>query len=298
MKTKLFFPILLLAFALPKKLTAQGCSDAGFCSISHMKPHQQENLPINSLKIGSFFGKADQSISVYGAYLEYNYQFNENFGVGTKLTTLGQQKSPISKFGLGDVFLNGNYRLNEKLKFTFGVKTPLTKGNAQENKMILPPDFQSSLGTFDFIFATSYHIEKLQLTLGVQQPLSHGDARVEHKSYRGHFIRKGDVLLRASYPIEINEKIRITPSLLPIYHLANDHLFVIEPPVGKTNTPQTIEIEGSKGLTFNSNLYLDYVFDSKNALQMSVGFPLITRKIRPDGLTRSFVANLEYKLNF
>lgn len=290
--------ILLIAITFSGKLTAQGCSDAGFCSISHMKPQQEKTILKNNLKIGTFFGKADHSINTYGGYLEYNYQFNEKFSVGTKLTTLGQQKSPVSKFGLSDVFLNANYRLYKKLNFTFGVKIPLTKGNAKENGEVLTPDFQSSLGTFDFIFATSYNIDNLQLTLGLQQPFSHGEAQAEFNKHRGHFIRKGDVLLRASYPISVNEKFRITPSLLPIYHLENDHLFITEPALGLKNSPKTIEIEGSKGLTFNTNLYLDYTFDNKNSLQLSVGFPLITRKVRPDGLTRSFVANLEYSIQF
>ena len=58
------------------------------------------------------------------------------------------------------------------------------------------------------------------------------------------------------------------------------------------------EILGSQGLTLNGNIYFDYEVDSKNALQLNLGAPFIVRDSRPDGLTRSFIANLEYRIKF
>ena len=59
-----------------------------------------------------------------------------------------------------------------------------------------------------------------------------------------------------------------------------------------------MEIEGSQGLTLNWNLYLDYELNNDQALQLNVGSPFIVRDTRPDGLTRSFVASLEYRIKF
>ena len=59
-----------------------------------------------------------------------------------------------------------------------------------------------------------------------------------------------------------------------------------------------VEIEGSQGLTLNWNLYLDYELNNDQALQLNVGSPFIIRDVRPDGLTRSFVASLEYRIKF
>ena len=44
--------------------------------------------------------------------------------------------------------------------------------------------------------------------------------------------------------------------------------------------------------------YLDYEINSKNIIQLNLGMPFIVRDIRPDGLTRSFIANIEYKIKF
>jgi hypothetical protein len=58
--------------------------------------------------------------------VEYNRQINDKFGVDAKLTTLAQNGNNISTFGLSDLFLNANYKANEKLKFTLGAKIPLS----------------------------------------------------------------------------------------------------------------------------------------------------------------------------
>lgn len=88
----------------------------------------------------------------------------------------------------------------------------------------------------------------------------------------------------------LGKKFTITPSLLPIYHLMNDKFTNA---LGLEN-----EIKGSQGLTLNGNAYLDYAINAKNALQINLGMPFLVRDARPDGLTRTFVANLEYKIKF
>jgi hypothetical protein len=62
-------------------------------------------------------------------YVEYNRQINDKFGVDAKLTTLAQNGNNISTFGLSDLFLNANYKANEKLKFTLGAILCQMQGN-------------------------------------------------------------------------------------------------------------------------------------------------------------------------
>jgi hypothetical protein len=93
-----------------------------------------------------------------------------------------------------------------------------------------------------------------------------------------------------SYPISVNKKLKLTPSILPIYHLANDK-YTDEAGVEK-------EIIGSEGLTLNGNVYIDYQINQTNSIQVNMAMPFIVRDVRPDGLTRSFVANLEYRIRF
>lgn len=281
----------------------QGCSDAGFCTINSFKPNNTDSTEVlnNQFKIGAFYGKADNSISVYGSYLEYNRQLSQKFGLDAKLTTLAQNGNGISVFGLSDIFVNANYKASENVKLTLGVKVPLSNANRTNENLPLPMDYQASLGTFDLILGIGYEIKKLQLVAAIQQPLTQNSNEFLATDYpinselsafqsTNKFERSGDVLLRVSYPINVNSKLKLTPSILPIYHLTNDKY------TDEFNVKN--EIKGSQGLTLNGNMYLDYELNSKNIIQLNAGMPFIVRDARPDGLTRSFIANLEYRIKF
>lgn len=281
----------------------QGCSDAGFCTINSFKPNSTDSTKAfnNQFKIGGFYGKADNSISVYGNYLEYNRQLSKKFGLDAKLTTIAQNGNGISAFGLSDIFINTNFKASEKVKLTIGTKIPLSNAGKTYDNLPLPMDYQASLGTFDIIFGIGYEIKKIQFIAAMQQPLTQNDNQFIATNYpidselrtfqsTNKFERSGDVLLRVSYPLIINSKLKLTPSILPIYHLENDKY------TDEFNVKQ--KIKGSKGLTLNGNAYLDYEINSKNIIQLNLGVPFIVRDSRPDGLTRSFIVNLEYGINF
>lgn len=282
-------------------LLAQGCSDAGFCTLNSFKPHETTNTPQNQLKIGAFFGGADHNIAVWGNYIEYNRQLDASWSLDAKLTSLSQNGNGIATFGLGDLFLNANRIINPKLTATLGVKLPLQNGNATNNNNPLPMDYQSSLGTLDLVAGLGYKINKLQLVAAVQLPISQNKNQFLAEVYptnanlrlfqsTNNFKRSGDVLLRIAYPFELTQKLQFTASALPIYHLKNDQYTDL---MGTSKT-----ISGSQGITLNANMYFDYKINEKNALQLNIGSPLKVREARPDGLTRSFVANLEYKYQF
>jgi hypothetical protein len=281
----------------------QGCSDAGFCTINSFKPNSSDSTEVLNIqfKIGAFFGKAENSISVYGNYLEYNLQLTKKFGLDAKLTTIAQNGNGIYTFGLSDIFVNANFKASEKVKLTLGAKIPLSNASKTYDKLPLSMDYQASLGTFDLIFGIGYEIQKIQFIAAIQQPLTQNDNQFIATNYpinselrkfqsTNKFERSGDALLRVSYPINIKSKFKLTPSILPIYHLTNDK-YTDEFNVKK-------EIKGSQGLTLNGNAYLDYEINSKNIIQLNLGLPFIVRDSRPDGLTRSFIANIEYRINF
>jgi hypothetical protein len=299
-----FILIATILFAIGASYSyGQGCSDAGFCTMNSFKPNNTDSTDVlnNQFKIGIFYGEADNSISVYGNYLEYNRQLSKKFGLDAKLTTIAQDGNGISVFGLSDIFLNANYKANEKVKLTLGAKIPLSDASNTRDNLPLPMDYQASLGTFDVIFGIGYEFKKIQVVAAIQQPLTQNNNQFIATNYpinselrtfqsTNKFERSGDILLRLSYPININSKLKLTPSILPIYHLTNDK-YTDEFNVKK-------EIKGSQGLTLNGNAYLDYEINSKNIIQLNLGMPFIVRESRPDGLTRSFIANLEYRIKF
>jgi len=282
---------------------AQGCSDAGFCTISSIKPNNNDTTleSKNQIKVGVSLGSADNSVSVFGNYIEYIRQISNSFGIDAKITSLSQSGNGISNFGISDIYFTTNYSVNKKLKLILGTKIPLSNGNKKKDNIALPMDYQSSLGTFDLIFGAGYEIKKMQFVLALQQPLNQNknefiaenypvNSKIRDLQSTNKFKRSGDILLRVSYPVKLSENLKLTPSLLPIYHLTNDKY---TNSIGMEN-----EIKGSQGLTLNGNAYLDYEINNKNALQLNVGIPFVVRDARPDGLTRGFVVNLEYKIKF
>ena len=282
---------------------AQGCSDAGFCTIDSFKPHEMDSIKIENkqIKIGAFVGKADRNILVYGSYLEYNHQINTSLGFDAKLSSLAQQGNGLVVYDFSDILLNANYQASQNLKFTLGAKLPLTQANKSQTELSLPMDYQASLGTVDLVLGMAYGINKIQLVAAIQQPITQNNNQfvstlhAENSTLSGFqstrkFQRSGDVLLRVSYPFQLNQKLKLTPSLLPIYHLKNDKY------TDETNIQR--EIQGSQGLTLNANAYFDYELSKQHAIQLNLGMPLLVRKNRPDGLTRSVIANIEYRMRF
>jgi len=258
------FIYIIILISLTPALRSQGCSDAGFCTVNSFKPNSTEagTATLNKIKLGSALGFADHSITIVGSYLEYYRNINAKLGIGAKITSIYQTGNNISEFGLSDIFLNINYGLTESARLTIGTKIPLSAGNKMADNLPLPMDYQSSLGTYDLILGFGYDIGKLQLLTALQQPLTQNknefilddypqDSPLRSFQSTNNFIRKGDILLRASYPVNIGEKLKLTPSVLPIYHLSDDKY---------TDASGTsIDIQGSQGLTVNGNAYLDFI---------------------------------------
>lgn len=272
---------MLAFFALVYHARAQGCSDAGFCTIGAMKPQSRHSELLNrQINVASFVGKSDHNISVYGFYLDYKHHINDKLNIDAKLTSLGQSssKDKVSVFGLGDVTASLNYKLFSPFILTFGVKAPLRFSGTKRGEQLLPLAYQSSLGTWDVLAGLSYYMGALQLSAGYQYALSQSYTAPSYK-------RSPDVLLRASYAFAVNNQLSLSPGVLAIYHLADDMQ-------GRT------KIEGSQGLTLNGTVYAHYLIDRSNSLELGVGMPFVVRKERPDGLTRKFVLNLQYGLRF
>lgn len=290
-------------FATATDASGQGCSDAGFCTINSFKPQVNDSSgnKKNQLLIGSFYGGADNSIAVYGSYLEFYRQINSKLGLDAKITSLGQSGNGITAFSVSDLFLNLDYKLVDNFKITIGAKIPFSGANQSKNGLPLPMDYQSSLGTVDLILGFAFDWNKFLIASAIQQPLTQNDNRFLSSRYpissplrqfqsTNQFERKGDVLIRIAYPVINSNKFKVTASLLPIYHLGNDRY---------TDDLNIVrDINGSKGLTLNGNLFFDYHINSKNSIQLNAGVPFIVRDARPDGLTRSFIVNLEYKIKF
>lgn len=290
---------------------AQGCSDAGVCTLPELTGSSNHlSLEHEQLKdrtsFGVSIGLGEQDVLVTTPYLVYDRMIASRFSISTKATFASSDGDLGTYSGPGDLFFTGTYLLykdqTKSLSFTGGIKIPLDDASGEGEGQSLPMVYQSSLGTYDLILGASYATGKMRFSAGFQQPLTganknsfnrftYPDVSANEFPTTTDFERKGDLLVRFTYDIPVTKgNLIIRPSLLPIYHLGNDTYTDIN---GNEQ-----ELDVSRGLTLNWNLDVEWNVSASGTLRLILGSPIITRDIRPDGLTRSLVAGLEYGISF
>ena len=180
-----------------------------------------------------------------------------------------------------------------------GVKLPFNGSNIVNNGIHLPMPYQTSLGTVDLALALNYSRKSFGATLAWQQPLTSMNKNeflaskypsvplAQEYWPSNEFGRKGDAVGRISYNFKMGKRFSIRPSLLGIYHLTND-TYTDDSKVRR-------QIYNSRGLTLNGIAFFDYRLNNGSGFELSLGTPFVIREQRPDGLTRSFVASIEYQ---
>ena len=301
--------ILSAILFLSKASFAQGCSDAGFCTIGHLKQASGEKVQAKHQSISLLlpFGVGDESVFVFTPGIQYDNQLSERWSVQGKLTGNYASGNLGSATGAGDVVISSAYNFRShstwNTSVTIGAKLPLNQGDLKENGRSLPMQYQSSLGTVDLITGISVNNDHWQFATGWQQPLSGINRnhflpiywnKPEAAKYipSNDFNRKADVLLRAAYLLRFGKKTTINGGLLGIYHLGQDTY------IDAAMSKMPIPISGSDGLTLNATFAAWHQVSSRIKIGLTGGVPLVVRDVRPDGLTRSFVVAPEISFKF
>jgi hypothetical protein len=282
---------------------AQGCSDAGFCSLKY-HDNTIKNYK-NSIAIGNTSGIADGNTFINASYITYSRQLHKKVYWDTKVTANYASGKLANNFNAGDVFTSFSLQAAaskdyaRSLKILAGLKIPLTAANDKAGGKPLPMAYQSSLGTYDLLLGINYNINNWEFTNAWQLPLTKQNKNTFLKEYTvsndfsstNKFQRKADVLIRAAYDIKKAAKnISLKPNILAIYHLADDSY---EDIFSMRRT-----LTGSQGLTLNANIIGKYAINKSSSIELSLAAPFVVRDVRPDGLTRKFTAGLEYKFSF
>ena len=301
---------LIVIIFITEKTYAQGCSDAGVCTLHSIKNnaegHDTKDGKKNDVSVGFAYGKGERSTNNYTGYLEYTRSLSTRTSLTGRVSYSAISGELANTSGPGDLFLSFNHAFDVKKKwqksFVVGVKLPFDGSDIVENGIHLPMPYQTSLGTIDLVIALNYNQKNFGATLALQQPLK---AQNENKFLPGdfpvqplalnywptnQFRRKGDIVGRTSYRFKLNDRFSIRPSLLGIYHTGNDTY--------EDSNKIRRAIFNSNGITLNANVFFDYRLKKGNGFELSLGAPFIVRDQRPDGLTRSFVASLEYQFSF
>lgn len=282
--------------------TAQGCSDAGICSVNNGF-ESDENPFKNRIEVAAIYSLGEADVAYFSPFISYTKRFNDRFSFTSRVTFSTANGSFGTRSQFGDAFLIGNYsfkqKRNQQWSFLSGIKFPFTAANLKINGYSLPLDYQSSLGTIDLFLGSNLNYKKWDFNAAIQIPIINLNKNSYFREYGGTddfsstnlFERKPDALVRATYSIKTpNKKFTIKPNVLFIYHLGNDSFENI--------FGQRESIQGSQGLTVNGNLITSYAVSKQNMIELSVATPFVVRETRPDGLTRSLVLGLQYQYSF
>jgi hypothetical protein len=310
----------LTGLSISANLWAQGCSDAGFCTMGAMRPDQAYSKKINpklrALEANFYRGTSLLSPVIYVATLDMVVGLNDKNYVQVKVPYQYTEGSLGSLGSIGDISLSYTRTLRSTQKWlvagTLGTKIPSNDGNLKvsnefTNNIAQPLHayYQTSLGTYDAIAGVSMINTKWLFATGIQIPLtennneflwgkfpSYPNQEYLRKYNRGVHLKRGtDVMLR----VERNWRFtnyNFSLGLLPIYRITQDEW---ENPqtgarekMGKETTGLAMSLLGSFG----------YQLDVNNKLKFIYGHKLTQRELNPDGLTRHNVISMSYIYQF
>jgi len=293
---------LLLSIAY---VAAQGCSDAGFCSIANLRQHGLTANYKQKISVHLTNGIGDENVYVFTPAIQYDNQLSNRWSLQGKLTGNYASGNLGSTAALGDIYVSATYKITPQKKwktsFALGLKLPLNDANLKKGNIAYPMQYQSSLGTTDLIIGINMTNKRWQFATGWQQPITTrnnngflpsfwSNAAAKAFAPTNQFGRKGDVLLRASYIVIPTGSFTLTTGLLGIAHLGEDTYI--------NGGSQSTSLKGSNGVTLNGTVAAWYKAGKRINIGLNIGAPFVVRDIRPDGLTRKFSISPEISYSF
>lgn len=304
--------IVLLIFVI-EKLPAQGCSDAGICTLgSSLKKDQAFDK--FSFAINQTLGSAEQNVKVYNSQIEISKSLFKKAQVQLKLPYIFTQGNLANTQGLGDISASFTYQYYQKndwsINYTLGFKLGVNAADKafeiqlpanNTMMMALPMVYQTSLGTHDILLGADARYKKVwRFALGFQMPivqfnknnfeasLAQNTPNASAYFTSNKLMRRPDALLRIDRSVAIGKRFQANAGLIAVYHLLHDRVYDI-------NNTASYAVHGSKGLTLNYAVSGTYSINKNFELSFRFAQPLIVRKTRPEGLTRHYVVGLELK---
>jgi hypothetical protein len=309
--------LLFLSFLLSitNLLFAQGCSDAGFCTMGAMKPDQPYNkkvqLRLRTMELSFYRGTTTLTPVVYVATADLNFSLNSKNTIQLKVPYQYVTGRLADTQSLGDlslcftrnVFSSDRFDVNISL----GGKIPTNNSDKSVNDLPLPMYYQTSLGTYDFIAGISVINRKWLFATGIQVPLNKNNNQfiwsawdgTPEESYVNRYAQaKGlsrgiDVMLRVERNFRFS-RFNCSLGLLPIYRVTRDEV------TNSRNLRTSEDPNGNvaSGLALSGIATFGYNFDTRSGVRLLVGHKIEQREFSPDGLTRLLVSSITYIYRF
>lgn len=297
---------------------AQGCSDAGFCTMGAMKPDQPYNKKIQlrllTMELSFYRGTTTLTPIVYVATADMNFRLNSRNTFQVKLPYQHVEGRLATTGSMGDISLCLTRNLASTDRFdvnlSVGAKIPTNNSDQKTSEgNALPMYYQTSLGTYDLIAGLSVINRKWLLATGIQIPLNQNknnfdwhrwvDNDPDELAYVQRYanatdLRRGiDVMLRVERNFRLN-RFNLSLGLLPIYRVKADEI------TNFTGARTSFDLAGheARGLALSGIITTGYNFNVRSGIKLLVGHKIVQRDFSPDGLTREFVSSFTYIYRF
>ena len=311
---KIILSLFLLSFS-SYFVNAQGCSDAGVCTIGNFYANHpgasRKALHKNEIDLSYTYGTHLSNERFYQPQLNYRYIKNEKtfFEIRVPLSSAKNTSSGISTTGIGDITTTYNSKINIKKKhivdYALGLRISLSNADKKDDKSTLsyPMTLQTGLGTTDIIAAASYSLCKyLSVGTGLQVPVLQYNKNQQFYFYNPGFggvrgdgyRRRPDALLKLTGHYQAGN-FKMNAGLLGIFHLGNDYYNTVD---YNNNFAGKFVLENSKGTTLNWNAELSYAITKNCMIGILYAEPLKTRTNIPDGLARSRIISTKVTFGF
>ena len=294
---------LLLSFSLllsGQMIYSQGCNDAGLCSMGDLDGQGLTMGNKYNTQLSYYFGLGEQQSLINTIQFEQRFMFWENRGqIFLQLPFQYIYGDLGQTFGIGDISVGFNYTYLRKkdvtASFLIAAKLPSNDANKTIDSKGAPMVYQSSLGVYDYALGANFFYKKWQLGMGYLKPLGSNrnyfyyaewpdNTDAQEYTQMQDLARGDDGMLRLNR-FFYSKKNRYNVGLLALYRLQKDKI---------TQGENRIALENSDGLTLNINFGYQKVLKNDDAITASFAAPLITREVRVDGLTRTFVLMFTY----
>lgn len=304
--------VMLLQFITIHPAQAQGCSDAGFCTMGALRPDQPYNkriaIRLRSMEIGFYRGSTPLTPVVYVASADLNFGINDKTSLQVKLPYQAARGQLGNTSGLGDISLCVTHTIVRRRTFdinvSLGAKLPTNKSDKDNEGFPLPMYYQTSLGSYDGIAGISLISRKWLLATGIQHAFTRNDNQFLwsawdtsgedlaylHRYANSKELQRGtDIMLRVERNFRFSQW-NFALGLLPIYRINED--------VITDRTGARVKQDNTNGLAMSVLLSAGYNFDVRSGVRLLLGNKLVQRDKNTDGLTREFVSTLSYCYKF
>lgn len=173
MKEKLVLFFLITAVFYARTANAQGCSDAGVCTIHSIKDNTsaKESSRKNELAFGFSFGSGEDNVTYYTPSIDYTRELGHQTSFTAKLDYSSINGHLANTSGIGDLFLSLDKKFDRRRiiskSIILGLKIPFDHADVSRNGIDLPMPYQTSLGTFDAIGGLNFYYKSFGATVAV-----------------------------------------------------------------------------------------------------------------------------------